>query len=496
MMQNEVQKHLEGEGDVSLGDLAAAVFDLKKQLLEGLEAQKALGVAYENETEILARADQLTDQVLIELIKQEYQAGKITTPRLAYLIKRLVPDADDLKRLLPQIKTALLGEGMSMDDYLSLLKELSNELQSDDLVRILQENLESIGVDGIELINDIKADPELAAKLMYMASEIRKGGGAEAELTDYLVEYIETSAGRRIQETAPETSRDEGQVKKMVSGIGSDLLSQLSRLNVNEDALGRLEQRLNERMESVMDKMRLDWLQNRPASQSDPGTAAPVLTVLQTLENNVFDDEELEDILEIIRGLADAGEIDENNYPQIHAEISRQKQLLKSGNGAERMIDGVLTSDELFALLEKEIARNKRYGQSFCALGFMIVGAQPKEKSAEDQVSTDAITNAALELLVDAIREVDSIGRIGKNKIVAVLPTLEAANGKKALERLLRLFHAQPLNVDGIDVQLRVAGVVTEYDSRQAPDAATFAKKVVNQLTDMATRVKNIQVLF
>ena len=36
MMQNEVQKHLAGEGDVSLGDLAAAVFDLKKQLLEGL----------------------------------------------------------------------------------------------------------------------------------------------------------------------------------------------------------------------------------------------------------------------------------------------------------------------------------------------------------------------------------------------------------------------------------------------------------------------------
>jgi hypothetical protein len=50
--------------------------------------------------------------------------------------------------------------------------------------------------------------------------------------------------------------------------------------------------------------------------------------------------------------------------------------------------------------------------------------------------------------------------------------------------------------VDGIDVQLRMAGVVTEYDSQQTPDVAAFAKQLVNQVTDMATRVKNIQVLF
>jgi GGDEF domain-containing protein len=329
-----------------------------------------------------------------------------------------------------------------------------------------------------------------------MASEIRKGGGDEAELTNYLVEYIETSAGRMIQETEADTPQDEDQVKKIVSGIESDLLSQLSRLNVNEEALVRMEKRLNERMETIMDSMRLEWLQGQPAGQSDPAIAAPAPTVLETLENNVIDDEELEDILKIVRGMADAGEIDENNYSQIHAEISRQKQLLKSGGGAGQLTGEVLNSDELFSLLRKEIARNKRYSQSFCVLGFMIVSAQLKDKSAEDQVSTDRITNTALEVLLDSIREVDSIGRIGKNKIVVVLPTLEAANAKKALERLLRLFHAQPMNVDGIDMQLRVAGVATEYDSQQAPDAASFAKQVVNQLTDMATRVKNIQVLF
>jgi len=91
---------------------------------------------------------------------------------------------------------------------------------------------------------------------------------------------------------------------------------------------------------------------------------------------------------------------------------------------------------------------------------------------------------------------VDSIGRIGKDKIVALLPNIDAQNGKKALERLLRLFHARPLNLGGIDVQLRVAGVATEYDSQQEMIAASFTKHLTNQLTDMATRLKIIQVLF
>ena len=48
VMRMEVEKHMEGKGSVALADLAGAVFDMKKQLLEGIEAQKALGVAYEN----------------------------------------------------------------------------------------------------------------------------------------------------------------------------------------------------------------------------------------------------------------------------------------------------------------------------------------------------------------------------------------------------------------------------------------------------------------
>ena len=191
IMHQEVVKHIQGQGDVQLSDLAGAVFDMKKQLLEGIQAQKALGIAYANEAEIRSQADELTDQVLLELVREEYQAGRITTSRLAYLIKRLVPDPDELRRLMPKIKTVLIEEGMTLDEYLILLQELGNELQSDDLVRVLHENFEAIGVDGDQLIGEIKNDAELATKLMYMASEIRKGGGSEEEFTEAIAGYIE-----------------------------------------------------------------------------------------------------------------------------------------------------------------------------------------------------------------------------------------------------------------------------------------------------------------
>ena len=97
---------------------------------------------------------------------------------------------------------------------------------------------------------------------------------------------------------------------------------------------------------------------------------------------------------------------------------------------------------------------------------------------------------------VGYFREVDIIGQIGKNKFVIVLPTIDLENGKKALGRILRQMHARPLSVGGIDVELRLAGVVTGYDPQLTTDASAFAKLMVNQLTEMVTRVKNIQVLF
>ena len=93
------------------------------------------------------------------------------------ILCRLIPEADELKRLLPKIKAALLEEGMSQADFMILIQELGRELQSDGLANILSESAEEIGVDGKEIIQQVKENPLQSAEMIYLASEIRKKRG-------------------------------------------------------------------------------------------------------------------------------------------------------------------------------------------------------------------------------------------------------------------------------------------------------------------------------
>jgi hypothetical protein len=494
IIQAEVQKQLQGQGDVSLEELADAVFEMKRQFFEELQTQKALGVAYANEESIVRNINQLTDDVILQLIREEYGVGKITTQRLAQIILRLIPEPQELRRLLPQIKRALIEAGMSHDAYLALIDDLKKELENEDLTRILEESSEAIGVDSEELIDEFKRNPDQAAKLIYLASEINKGTGDESALADILVEYVEKMTTEAAMEAGKESGDDDSHLQKVVSDVESVLLQQLGRLNVGDDVLARMEGRINARMDSILDKMRVDWLNMRAGIM--PKKKHARLSVLQTLEHSVNEDEELVEILKIVRAKVEAGEIEENNYSQIDAEITKQRKRIEKEAAAVEIPEGVLNSDELMFILEKEIARANRYNAPFSALAFSFVSTKPRIKSLDKIVTDQAIMAAALDLLLNTIREVDFIGYIAKNKMVAVLPMVAYPAAKSALGRVVNLFHARPLKVREIPVDLRVAGVVAQYNADQMPDAQAFAKLLSNRLMDMVARVKNIQVLF
>jgi GGDEF domain-containing protein len=497
MMQHEVEQHLHGEGDVNLSDLAHAIFDMKKQLLEGIQAQKALGIAYANEAAIVENANNLTDKVILELIKEEYNSGNISTQRLAMIIRRLIPQADDLKRLMPKIKVALLASGMTMANYVELIQELKAELQNEELSRILQESSESIGVDGDELIAEFKRNPTQAAELIYLASEIRAGSGDESALTNILVEYIEQLGSQMARdENGEDVSGGDDHLKTVMSEIESGVLRQLGHLNVNADVLTRMESRLNERMDTILDKMRLEWLQHQSAPKKD--LVCKPLTVLQTLENNADadDDPEMAEILKTIRSKVDLGDIEENDFGQIFEEITVEKQRRLAKSEGKRLTSEILQSDELMFILEKEIAKFKRYQSPFSVLGFSFVSAKPKTKSARNEITIDSVLETALEKLVRTFREVDYVGQIGKNKVVVILPMIGAMGAKQALSRVLKVLNTETLLVNDIEVQLRVAGVSAGYDQEGGPDAHAFARQLSNQLMDTVTRVKSIQVLF
>jgi hypothetical protein len=95
---------------------------------------------------ILKETNALTDQVIARIVREEYNQGEISIPRLAQIIRRLLPEPGEIKRLLPLLKETLLAEGMSLAEFLRLIQELGKELESEGLVQALKESADTIGL--------------------------------------------------------------------------------------------------------------------------------------------------------------------------------------------------------------------------------------------------------------------------------------------------------------------------------------------------------------
>ena len=491
MIDQDVEKNLSEENELNLPDLASALFSMRKKLTEGIEAQKALGIAYANEEQVLSKANEITDKVIIKLLKEEYKGGEISVSRMAQILCRLIPEANELKRLLPMIKSALLEEGMSQADFMSLIQELGRELQSDELAGILAESAEEIGIDGGDIIEQLKENPLQSAEMIYLASELRKGGGDEKALTDVLVNYVEKIGSKYSQDLSQKKGKDgEKQFQQTLAEVKSNLAQHLGSMDIKDDLLVRLEERVNQRMDDVFEKLRLEWIKSHSnASEQKDHTE---LTVLETLEKGVSEDEDLEEILKIIRKKVESEEIDENDFDQIYPEIVKQEQLRKSENDQMALSSEIMRDQMLMKYIDKEIARAQRYETPISALGFTLVKAKAKSKSQPGQVKTKDVVNALLHKLAEIFRTPDIVGELRKNNFVVLLPMTHLGQAKVALRRAMKILHLKPIDVCGIALEINVAGVVVNIDLKEKINAESLVENLSAQLTDMATRIGNL----
>jgi molybdenum-dependent DNA-binding transcriptional regulator ModE len=495
IIDQEVEKNLVGEepGAVSLSALADAVFEMKRQLFQGIEAQKTLGISYTHEELILEKANEITDKVLIQLVKEEYRTGEVSVSRLAQILRRLVPEADELRRLLPKIKTALSEEGMTLSEYLYMVQELQRELQSEGIATILKVSADDIGIDGDELIQEVEKNPERAAELIYLAAEIQKETSDEHAITDLLVDYIEKTGSKMALDKAREDGvEDAQQLRQAVTGAESQIVTQLRRMDVGDDVLRGLEQRLNQRVDEMLDKIGADWVQAQSSQAEEVGRQS--MSLLQHIEQSVSESEELGNILKVIRAKAESNQIDENNFKDIYTEITREKQKRQEQEAQRKMPPGVYKAANLIFFIRKEILRSKRYDLPFSALAFSIIKAVPVARVILEPISRQAIIDALLRELSGVLRETDIVGQLGKNQILALLPMTGARETKLALRRCMKRLYSKPINVDGTPVDFKIVGAFAFFNAMQTPDADAFLKALSQGLMDSIDRAKYMDV--
>jgi molybdenum-dependent DNA-binding transcriptional regulator ModE len=493
MLGEEVEKKLVENGETNLPEIAAALFEMKKRLLQGMEAQKSLNISYSNEKEIVGKADEITDTVVLQIVRDEYKGGKTSPARLAQIARRLIPQTSELKRLLPKIRSTLMEEGMALTDFLRFVQELGKELESEELADILQDSSEAIGIDGNILMEEIKKNPVQAAELIYLAAEIRKGAGDEKAMTDLLVDYAE-SLGTNLKNEAGEEgdTGEEDHLRKTLTSLESGIVEGLKSMDFKGDLLDRLEARFNDRIEGILEQAKLEWISSHSRSG---GEAVSGPSVLELLEKTISEGGELSEILQVIRGKVDVGEIDKDNFAQIYTEITKE-QTRRAEEMKARMPKGFLEGSVLAQVIEKEIARANRYTLSFSALSFAIVKATAKSTRAGEKISYQKCTAAIYQGISQLAREADIIGELGRNKIAVLLPMTSGKNAQTALKRYLKALHTNPIDIDGIQLQVRVAGVAVGYDFIRTPDAASFIQTLSNELAQMERRMKNLQAYF
>ncbi len=490
---NEVRSTPLGTGFVTLESMMHAVFKMRAELQESMEAQKAMGMVYREEGLILDEAQGLTRQVIIRLIREEYNQGQISIRRLAQILRRMLPDVRELRRILPELKKALLADGMPLSDFLKLMKELARELQDEGLIQVLQEAAEEIGCGIEEMIFNIKEDPKSAAELITLAAEIRNAGltGNEKLLTDLLVDYVERVGNHMAMEEAKAEGVEGGKhLHQLLSRIQMELVEQLRVQPLKAELVLSIDQRLSERIGSTLGKLKSSWVLNQLSGEEKRIDGDEIIRIL---ENTLENERELMEILDPVRETLQRQGMSEflldKIYNDVFSRIGAQQKRKQWGDLPSHTLNRNMT---LF-LLDWEIQKAKRYPGTFSAILISIREIELQRATALDvDYNSPEIRNQLLERLRKSIRKVDIVGTLGENRILLLLPITPLHGARVLAEKIQRILKRQRFTLQGIPARVEFSMAVIPFSRSRIPTVESFIDAAEKSLLRvMAEHSKN-----
>jgi len=272
------------EGALSSTELLQAVNSLREKVRRHHSSSRDVERLLGEDNQVLGEVDQLTYSTLVSLVREEYRSGNFSARRMAQIINRMLPDSRDLRRLMPQLKQGLLGEGMSVAEYGKLVHELSGEVRGDHVVRALEEGAESVGLDVDDIVDQIREDPSEAARLIVMSTELRRSGVDDSEqLSSAFTEYIERIS-ERLALDLPQKHRDGSDATRaQLERVRKFLIDQLSRQGLDKELT--LELRRKAEAQSDPEAIRIAQAAAAEVSKESAGPSAPPAAEKDTEES-------------------------------------------------------------------------------------------------------------------------------------------------------------------------------------------------------------------
>jgi len=483
-INNQLTASEESEDGASLtpAEMLETIYKLKENVLENIRLNKETGKLIAADELAITEINQVSYQVIVRLIKEEYRADRqISVKRLAQIIRRMLPDIKELKYLLPQLKDGLFAEGMSPSDYLSLVKELSKELDSDELIQIMVEASDQIGLTLNELIEGIKEAPEEAAKLIVLAAEIKKGGVTtdDQQMSAVLSDYIE-KVSRALVLQSPEAAAPGGGVmlKAAVTRIEREILDRLKLQNVGVNTISAVAEKLANQFTETVAILKGDWVRSNINSSKNPNEE----TVLSIIEQIAEDGQEGTGVTDDIRAILTSHGISADTIDTII-----QKTQLRATAAITHALEippGAFNASTTIFFLDREIKQNLRYNTPFSTMLISydnIIDMRTYTTIDSTPDITIQLTNQALVLLSNIHRELDIIGVYSVNNysIPFVILPMTDSNGALFIKRRVDLlFPTNEFIINDIIVHIEPKVTVLGNNKKLTPDKNSFLKAI------------------
>jgi len=474
----------------SLTQVMEAVARVRAEISETLSSQKEIAhFMAESGGEMLDEVEQMTCDTVLAIVREEYRGGEVSVRRLAQIMRRVLPEGRDIKRFLPQLKQGLMAEGMPLNDYIALVRELGEELKSDQLTELLEQGSEAVGVSFDELLREIRHDPDEAARLLVLAAELRGLGGKDPErLSNILAEYVERVSSELVD--VPESgTAGKRELKRLLRERRRELVEQIGAGGVPEAVARGVEKRLDGNLDQAVDVLRVRGLAEQLAGG---GTGTLEITELaEALAGALDDDTDLKRL-----GTKLQGELVQRGYDaeQLRKAFEQTERRLRNRSRLELLPDGMLEPNVLNYLLEREIAACRRFGTYFSCVLLMIARVAEAGDTLYDgehdwrTAETGEIEELLPQLfrtLPPHVRDIDLLGSLGSRErnIPLVVLTMAHEDGARiVLERMLSAIAEQRFELAGEGVWVDAVGVAERFDFESTPDRKSWLNHLQSRL--------------